>query len=55
MDSIKSIVSKVIGRMSSGHGGTFADIQTVWVRISQDEASRVADFKDGCVTIHADS
>jgi hypothetical protein len=55
MDSIKSIVSGVIGRMSSGNGGTFADIQAAWVRISKDQGSRIADFKDGCVTINADS
>ena len=55
MDSIKNIVSGVIGRMSSGAGGTFADIQAAWTRISKDQGSRVADFKDGCVTINADS
>lgn len=55
MDSIKNIVSNVIGRMSSSTGGSFADIQTAWTRISKDKDSRIADFKDGCVTIHADS
>ena len=55
MDSIKNIVSEVIGRMSSGNGGTFQDIQTAWARISKDQGSRVANFKDGCVTISADS
>ena len=55
MDSIKNIVSEVIGRMSSGRGGAFADIQAVWERISKDQGSRVTDFKDGCVTINADS
>jgi len=55
MDSIKDIVSGLIGRMSSSKGGAFADIQAAWERISQDQSSRVADFKDGCVTIIADS
>jgi len=55
MDSIKNIVSGVIGQMSSGKGGTFADIQAAWARISKDQGSRVADIKDGCVTISADS
>ena len=55
MDSIKNIVSGVIGQMSSAKGGAFSDIQAAWVRISKDEGSRVADFKDGCVTIYADS
>ena len=55
MDSIKDIVSGVIGRMSSGTGGSFKDIQAAWIRISKDGGSRIADFKDGCVVIHADS
>jgi len=55
MDSIKSIVSGVIGRMSSSTGGTFADIQKAWSRISKEQESRVTDFKDGCLTITADS
>jgi len=55
MDSIKDIVSGVIGRMSSGDGGHFKDIHAAWVKISKNQGSRVADFKDGCVTISADS
>lgn len=55
MDSIKNIISDVIGKMSSGTGGSFQDIQTAWIRISKDQDSRVANFKDGCVTINADS
>jgi hypothetical protein len=55
MDPIKNIVSEVIGRMSSGKGGAFEDIQAAWVKISRDQGSRVADIKDGCVTISADS
>ncbi len=55
MDTIKNIVSQVIGRMSSGDGGTFKDIQASWAKISKDRGSRVADFKDGCVVISADS
>jgi len=55
MDPIKNIVSEVIGRMSSARGGTFADIQAAWARISKDQDSRIADFKDGCVTVNADS
>jgi len=55
MDSIKDIVSGVMGKMSSGNKGTFADIQAAWTRISKDQGSRVADFKDGCLIINADS
>jgi hypothetical protein len=55
MDGIKNIVSGVIGRMSSGSGGTFSDIQAVWEKISKDKGSRVADVKEGCVTISAES
>ena len=55
MDPIKNIVSEVIGRMSSGRGGAFADIQAVWERVSHDKGSRVTDFKSGCLTISADS
>ncbi len=55
MEPIKNIVSGVIGRMSSGDGGHFKGIQEAWVKISKDQGSRVADFKDGCVTISADS
>ena len=55
MDSIKNIVADVIGQMSSGKGGAFADIQAAWGRISKDQGSRVSDFKDGCLTICADS
>jgi hypothetical protein len=53
MDSMKDIVSNVIGRMSSIKGGAFADIQDAWARISKDQNSRVSGFKDGCVTISA--
>ena len=55
MDPIKDIVSQVIGRMSSGPGGSYQDIQAAWERISGDHASRVGSIKDGCVTINADS
>lgn len=55
MDNIKDIISGVMERMSSHKGGAFADIQAVWTRVSNDQGSRVADFKDGCVTIMADS
>jgi len=55
MDPIKNIVSEVIGQMSSSRGGAFADIQAAWEKISADQGSRVADFKDGCVTISANS
>jgi len=55
MDPIKDIVSNVIGRMSSSPGAAFQGIQAEWERISKDRGSRVAAFKDGCVTIHADS
>jgi hypothetical protein len=55
MDTIKNIVSDVIGRMSSAKGGAFADIQAAWEEASKDKGSRVADFKEGRVTIIADS
>ena len=55
MDSIKNIVSGVMGQMSSGKGGHFKDIQAAWEKISKDQGSRVADFKEGCITINADS
>jgi hypothetical protein len=55
MDPIKNIVSSVIGRMSSGSGGSFQDIQAVWNRISKDQGSMVTDFKEGSLTISADS
>ena len=55
MDSIKNIISGVIERMASSTGGSFQDIQGAWSRISKDQGSRVADFKDGCLTINADS
>ena len=41
--------------MSSGKGGACVDIQAAWEKISKDQASQVADFKDGCLTIKADS
>ena len=53
MEPIKNIVSGIIGRMSSGNGGAFQDIQVLWVKISKEQESRIADFKDGCVTISA--
>ena len=55
MDTIKNIVSGVIGRMSSGNGVSFQDIQATWAKISKEQKSRVADFKDGCVTISAET
>ena len=55
MDTIKNIVSQVIGQMASGDGGHFKDIQALWEKISKDQGSRIADVKDGCVTIYADS
>ena len=55
MDSIKNIVSGVMGRMSSGTGGDLQNIQASWERISKDKGSRITDFKNGCVTISADS
>jgi len=55
MDTIKNIVSSVIGKMSSSVAGPGRDIQAAWARISKDQESRVTDLKDGCVTISADS
>ena len=53
MDSIKNIVSGVIGQMASGDGGHFKDIQAAWVKISKDQESWASDFKDGSLTISA--
>ena len=36
-------------------GGLLQDIQAAWAKISKEQDSKVADFKDGCVTISADS
>jgi len=55
MDPIKNIVAQVIGRMASQQGESFQDIQKAWERISGEKSSRVADFKDGCITIYADT
>jgi hypothetical protein len=55
MDSIKNIISGVMGRMSSGTAGSPQEIQAAWERISKDQESRVSEFKDGCVTIKANS
>jgi len=55
MDNIKDIISGVIEKMASSQKGGFKDIQSAWTRISKDRTSRVADFKDGSVTISADS
>ena len=55
MDSIKNIVSQVIGKMSTGVGGSFQDIQAAWERIAKDRESRVLEFKNGNLTIGADS
>jgi hypothetical protein len=55
MEPIKTIVSGLIGRMSSSKGGAFQNIQEAWTKVSNDRGSRVTDFKDGCVTVNADS
>jgi predicted nucleic acid-binding Zn ribbon protein len=55
MDNIKNIVSQVMGRMSGGAGGPFADVQSVWAKVAREPHSRVTEFKDGCVVINADS
>ena len=55
MNSIKDIVSGVIGKMSSGKGGSLQDIQAAWERISKDKGSKITDFKNGYLTISADS
>jgi len=41
--------------MSSSKGGSLQDIQAAWERISKDTGSRISDFKDGYLTISADS
>jgi hypothetical protein len=55
MDSIKDIVSGIIERMSTGAGRSLGDIQSAWERISKDQGSTVTEFKNGCLTISADS
>ena len=55
MDPIKNIVSQVIGRMASHQGETFQDIQKVWEKIAGGKGSRVADAKDGSLTIYVDT
>jgi hypothetical protein len=55
MDTIKNVVSQVMGRMSGAAGGEFQDIQSAWAKIAKDPQSRVTGFKDGCVVINADS
>jgi hypothetical protein len=55
MDPIKNIVSGVMGRMSSDNGVNFQDIQEAWTKISKDQGSRVVNYKEGTVTISADS
>jgi hypothetical protein len=55
MDPIKDIVGGVMGRLSSGSGASPQEIQMMWARISKDSNSKVTDFKDGCLTISADS
>ena len=55
MDSIKNIVSQVIGQMASKPGALPQDIQEAWAKISPGKGTRVADFKEGCVTIYTDT
>jgi len=55
MELIKGIVSDVLGKMSSQAGGYFQNIQSAWANISKDTGSKVTDFKNGTLTISADS
>ena len=55
MDPIKDIVGGVMGRLSSGNGTSTQEIQMMWAKVSKDSNSKVTDFKDGCLTISADS
>jgi hypothetical protein len=55
VDEIKNIVSQVIGRMASHQGEAFQDIQKAWEKIAGAKGSRVAEFKDGSLTIYADT
>jgi len=55
MQPIKGIVSDLIGKMSSQSGGYFQDIQAAWAKVSKDQGSKVTDFKEGTLTISADS
>ena len=55
MEPIKNIVSQVIGKMSSRPGASSQDIQVLWSRISGGTGSRVADLKDGCITVYTDT
>lgn len=54
MDSIKDIVSGIIGRLSST-SGSLGEIQAAWERVSKDKGTRVSEFKQGCLTVSADS
>lgn len=55
MDPIKNILPSVMGRMSAREGVSPVNIGQVWTRISGGKGSRVADLKDGCLTVCADS
>jgi hypothetical protein len=55
MYPIKNILPSVIGRMSEREGISPANIAEAWGRISGGKGSRVADMKDGCLTVYADS
>jgi hypothetical protein len=55
MDPIKNILSSVMGRMSAREGVSSVDIGQLWTRISGGKGSRIADLKEGCLTIYVDS
>ena len=54
MDTIKNIVSSMMGRMSSGNVNP-QDIQAAWERLTKDTTTHVADFKNGELLVVADS
>jgi hypothetical protein len=55
MDPIKNILPAVMGSMSVREGISSVNIGQAWTRISGGKGSRVADLKDGCLTVHVDS
>jgi hypothetical protein len=55
MDPIKNILTSVMGRMSVREGVSSVNIGQVWTRISGGKGSRVADLKDGCLTVYVDT
>ena len=53
MDTIKDIIPRVMGPLSSGKAN-HAGIAQEWERLSGGANSAVAAFKDGCLIVHVD-